>query len=91
MILKYNDVFIYDEIATYNGFIELTYNSPVIYDFDTFYNNTEEVFQEIVATNFQPTFTGPPRDSGGITTAAFILGHRKNKEEEELLSLLGYL
>jgi hypothetical protein len=71
--------------------MDLTYNSPVIYDLDVFYNNTEEIFNEIVATNFQPTFTGPPRDSGGITRTSLILGRKRNKEEEELLSLLGYL
>jgi len=90
-ILKYNEVFVYNEVATYNGFIELAYNSPITYNSDVFYNNTEEVFQEIIKTNFQPTFTGFPIDSGGITRTALILGHRRNKEEEELLSLLGYL
>ena len=66
----------------------LSYDSPVLYDKAATYDG---FFEEIVASNFQPTFTGPPMDSGGITRTALILGHRRNKEEEELLSLLGYL
>ena len=66
----------------------LSYDSPVTYDKAATYDG---FFEEIVASNFRPTFTGPPMDSGGITRTALILGHRRNKEEEELLSLLGYL
>jgi hypothetical protein len=64
------------------------YDSPVAYENTATYDG---IFEEIIASSFQPTFTGPPIDSGGITTAAFILGHKRNREEEELLSLLGYL
>jgi hypothetical protein len=66
----------------------LLYDSPVIYDRAATYDG---IFEEIVASNFQPTFTGPPRDSGGTTRTSIIMGHKRNKEEEELLSLLGYL
>jgi hypothetical protein len=66
----------------------LSYDSPLAYDTAATYDG---VFKEIIVSNFQPTFTGQPLDSGGITIAALILGHRKNKQEEELLSLLGYL
>ena len=65
----------------------LLYDSPVIYDKAATYDG---IFEEIVASNFQPTFTGPPRDSGGRTKASLIMGYERNKEEEELLSLLGY-
>ena len=65
-----------------------TYDSPVAYDNTATYDG---VFEEIISSNFQPTFTGPPRDSGGITRTSLIIGHQRNKEEEELLSLLGYL
>ena len=66
----------------------LSYDSPVFYDKEATYDG---IFEEIVVSNLQPTFTGPPRDSGGITRTALIMGYKRNKEEEELLSLLGYL
>ena len=66
----------------------LSYDSPVLYDKAATYDG---FFEEIIASNFQPTFTGPPRDSGGPTRLSLFMGYERNKEEEELLSLLGYL
>jgi hypothetical protein len=43
-------------------------------------------------TNFEPIFSGGGGDTGtGVTTASRIMGYTRNKEEEDLLSLLGLL
>jgi hypothetical protein len=88
MILEYNTAVAYDVTATYSGTLDLRYDSFFDYNTSATYDGS---FETIIASNFQPTFTGPPRDSGGITRTSLILGYRRNKEEEELLSLLGYL
>jgi hypothetical protein len=88
--MEYNNGSAYNKSKTFYN-VTLEYNNNLSYNETITYDNIEEIFQEIVASNFQPTFTGPPRDSGGITRTSLIIGHQRNKEEEELLSLLGYL
>lgn len=67
------------------------YNSGYLYEELNFLYGglIEEIQQEI--SNFVPTFTGPPRDSHGPSKASLLLWDKRNKQEEELLSLLGYL
>ena len=67
------------------------YDSNILFnELNFFYNSFEEEIQQEVS-NFIPTFTGPPRDSHGPSKASLLLWDKRNKQEEELLSLLGYL
>lgn len=67
-----------------------TYDSPILYNELNFpYNGLLEPIPRKIS-NFIPTFTGPPRDSHGQSKASILLWDKRNKDEEELLSLLGY-
>ena len=67
------------------------YDSNILFnELNFLYNSFEEEIQQDVS-NFVPTFTGPPRDSHGPSKASLLLWDKRNKQEEELLSLLGYL
>jgi hypothetical protein len=90
-MFKYNNKLLFDELGfLYNNSL-ITYESNILYDeIDFLYGGFIEPTEEKVS-NFVPTFTGPPRDSHGPSRASVLMWNKRNQQEEELLSLLGYL
>jgi hypothetical protein len=89
-MFKYNNKYLFDELDFLYNSPPITYETNISYEeLDFLYGGFEEQIQQEIS-NFVPTFTGPPRDSHGPSKASLLLWDKKNKQEEELLSLLGY-